>query len=187
MICTVKYHTFRNLFNIYISLRWTSEYIDQWTVRNASSFLISLYKMELTAGLDRKAWDVIADRDKKNTHHILSMVDFQYRVKHEYPHRSDLKKLSSLITYSSILISWFVLKCHKGTQASFQSIQNPDVMAEDLACPRRPYLIEDCLIVFHWKGWMAYLWYKTKYLFLNKLNVKWIQFVFSVIFLSPSV
>ena len=73
------------------------------------------------------------------------MVDFQYRVKHEYPHRSDLKKLSSLITYTSILISWFVLKCHKGTQASFQSIQNPDVMAEGLACPSYPIVVQEDL------------------------------------------
>lgn len=50
---------------------------------------------------------------------------------------SDLRKLSSSITYSPVLISWFIFDCHKGEPASVQSIQNPKPVpvTQSLACP----------------------------------------------------
>lgn len=41
------------------------------------------------------------------------MVNFSYQDSVEYPHMSDLKKQSSSVTYSSILIYGFILTCRK--------------------------------------------------------------------------
>lgn len=59
-----------------------------------------------------------------------------------------VNKLSSLLTYSLILIYWFPLNCHKGEPTSFQSFQNLKsvTMTESLACPPKRHQSQECYL-----------------------------------------
>lgn len=56
---------------------------------------------------DRTIKDLNEGRDKR--HNKIIVVHCHYWDNCEYSHMNDLKKMSSLLTYSHILVSWFML------------------------------------------------------------------------------